>query len=71
MNVPFVVLKKPVYDIAFIDCVKKGIYTINIGRRTTLRHPICTDCEKNAIIYVHFVDHMVLQIVLNIHLKKV
>ena len=41
-------VKKPVYDIAFIDCVKKGIYTINIGRRTTLRHPICTDCEKKC-----------------------
>ena len=38
-------VQKPINDIAYIDCVKKGIYTINVGRRTTLRHPICIDCE--------------------------
>tara|TARA_B100000674_G_C37765912_1_gene880191 strand:+ start:456 stop:998 length:543 start_codon:yes stop_codon:yes gene_type:complete len=41
-------VQKPIHDIAFIDCVKKGIYTSNVGRRTTLRHPICNDCEEKC-----------------------
>ena len=35
---------KPYNKLNFIDCCKGGIYTINIGRRTTLRHPICNEC---------------------------